>query len=101
MTKYNLYIGKYKELPKEVEYSYYSVKSKYLLAFHNEPIEDMQVVPLEKQGRLEQEEKAWLAISKSAVNMKAQAGVLLELADSLNGFLAVFEKELKVQKRKD
>lgn len=100
MKKYNLYIGPYKELPDEVEYSYYSVDSKYMLVYHHEPIENMQTVPLEKQSRLTQEEKAWLFMTKQTVNMMHETENLSEITASLTDFLKFFEEELKSEKEK-
>lgn len=100
MDKYTLYIGSYKELSDEIEYSYYSTESKYMLAYHNKPIDCMQAVPLEKQSRLTQEEKAWLFMTKQTVNMKAQTENLADITDKLQGFLSVFEKELKAETKK-
>lgn len=100
--EYKLYIGRLQTLPEEVEYTYYSSENGYLLAYHNESIEDMQEIPERNYAKLSTDERSWLIMCKVAINTKAMADNTKEYTAMLEEFLIEFENSLaSAQKEKE
>ena len=96
MEKYQLFIGRYKELPYE-EYTYYTPISGYMLVYTKNSIEDKgfkKVIP-EKEVGLKQEEKTWLAATKLTIVSKDASVSMQELTESMNRFMDLLEKVMK------
>lgn len=101
MEKYNLFIGRYKELPEE-KYTYYTPNSGYMLVFTDNPLLDSsfkKVLP-EKIENLKIEERMWLSSTKLVIAGNMCAVNCQEVARSMNKFLDVFEENLKSYKNK-
>lgn len=94
MSKFQLNIGRYKELPKE-KYTFYSPESGYMLVFTDKDIDGFIKVAEEKENRLTADERAWLRKSKTETIKSALKNNQKEYTEVLNNFLDKFEDELK------
>lgn len=96
MSKFQLYIGALQEIPGGIEFSYYDSRRRYLfLLSDRKPEGKFQVVPENMYGELDPGERAWFNNACMVLNSRWVRAHEEEAADAANGFLALFEKELK------
>lgn len=97
MNQYQLFIGRYKELPEE-EYSYYTPTSGYMLVFTDKDISDSgfkKVLP-EKEQELPNDAKIWLINARLSVVGKMHL-TAEETLSKINILLSYFEDFKKSQ----
>lgn len=91
---YQLYSGKDVEIPNEVEYFYYNMRSGRILAYHNMQINGMNVVSEKEENNLRSYEKVWLANTKRTVALKELNYINCDTI-LVEKFIDIFEKELQ------
>ena len=96
MEKYQLYIGALQDIPAGIEFSYYDSRRRYLfLLSDHKPEGKFKVVPENMYGELDPGERAWFNNACMVLNSRWVRAHEEEAANAANGFLALFEKELK------
>lgn len=96
MGKIQLYIGALQDIPAGIEFSYYDSRRRYLfLLSDRKPEGKFKVVPETMYGELDPGERAWFNNACMTLNSRWVRAHEEEAADAANGFLALFEKELK------
>lgn len=96
MDKYELFIGRYKELPNE-EYTYYSSNSGYMLCYTENDLEKegFKKVLVDKIIKLPQDERTWLAMIKMSVTAKYLNETIVDTTKRMNVFLDFLEQVLR------
>lgn len=100
-SNYNLYASRNLKLPDGVDFSLIPICSngKYILLYTDKELGE-GYVKIDESVKLEDEEKAWLAQAKIAVNTSFMQEHEEEYTEALNGFLDALSKELSAESKK-
>lgn len=98
MQKYQLYAGKIQDIPAGVKYSLVPTHHQYLLIYTDIDPKELKGFVAIDDGimYLNAQERAWLAKSKTEINVE-YLHEHEEYLDYMNQFLDVFEQELKAE----